>query len=81
MKLAYEEIVDFLASAPSPERILKHKASPAAQARVDDLVHRKKHSALDSEDEDELATFLLLEHIMRLAKAKAAIRLKQQGSN
>ena len=81
MRLVYEDIVDFLASAPSPERILKHKASPKVQARVHELVQRKKHSTLHKEDNDELATFLMLEHIMRLAKAKAAIRLKQESSN
>ncbi len=77
MKLAYEEIVDFLASAPSPERILKHKASPKVQARVDDLVYRKKNSKLSADEEEELASFLQLEHIMRLAKAKAAVRLQR----
>jgi len=77
MKLAYEEIIDFLASAPTPERILKHKASSRVQSRVADLVQGRENSTLDSEEKDELGTFLQLEHIMRVAKAKAAMRLKR----
>jgi hypothetical protein len=77
MKLAYEEIVDFLASAPTPRRILNHKASPRVKARVAELVERKKNATLTTEEEDELANYLQLEHIMRMAKAKAALRLKR----
>lgn len=76
MKLAYEQIVDFLSSAPTPERILKYKAPPKAQARVTQLIDQKKWATLNAEEEDELANYLQLEHILRMAKAKAALRSK-----
>lgn len=77
MKLAYEQIVDFLSSAPTPERILKYKAPPKAQARVTQLIDKKKNTTLNTEEEEELTSYLHLEHILRMAKAKAAIRLKK----
>jgi len=77
MKLAYESIVDFLSSAPTPRRILKYKVSARVQTRVADLIGRKEDSALSEEDNEELESYLNLEHIMRIAKAKAALRIQR----
>jgi hypothetical protein len=77
MRLSYEGVVDFLASAPSPERILKYKVPPKVQARVSELIERKKKSQLTAEETDELESFLNIEHILRMAKAKAALRLQK----
>ncbi len=77
MKLAYEEIVDFFASAPSAEQILKHKASARVKARVSFLLDRKKNGTLTADQQDELNSYAELEHIMRMVKAKTMVRLKQ----
>ncbi|MBY0227666.1 MAG: hypothetical protein K2W96_00155 [Gemmataceae bacterium] len=75
MTVAYEEIVDFIASGPTPERVAEFQPSEQARERVAELIGRKKSSALTSEEESELAHWLQLEHVMRLAKAKARQRL------
>jgi hypothetical protein len=47
------------------------RPSEAAKARVADLVAREKTGSLTPEETSELEHYLHLEHIMRLAKARA----------
>jgi hypothetical protein len=67
----YEEIVDFIASGPSSSEVARFEASPETKERVADLIHREKTSGITAEEAAELDHFLKLEHIMRLAKARA----------
>jgi hypothetical protein len=71
---AYEEIVDFLAGM-SPSALIAFRPSEAVQARVVDLIVREKRGEITSEEKDELDSFETLEHLMRLAKARARKRL------
>jgi hypothetical protein len=71
----YEEVIDFLASGASPEEIIAYTPSDGAKARVWELIQRKKASELSPEGDEELAVYAQLEHIMRLAKARARIRV------
>lgn len=68
---AYEEIVDFIAAGTTPQNIISFRPSEAAQARVEDLVSREKDGALSSAEKSELNHYLQIEHLMRLAKARA----------
>ena len=68
---AYEEIVQFMASGPSPKRIANFEASPATKERVALLIHREKTEGLSSEERAELDDYMQVEHLMRLVKAKA----------
>jgi hypothetical protein len=70
MSTAYDEIVDFIAAA-NPAAIASFEASQATKDRVADLIHREKTIGLSSEEAAELKQFVDLEHIMRLAKARA----------
>jgi hypothetical protein len=74
MTLAYEELVDFILTGHAPDEVISFKPSPAAQARVSDLMRREKTSGLSPEETSELDTYMHLEHIMRLAKAKARVK-------
>jgi hypothetical protein len=47
------------------------QASPEAKARVEDLIRKEKNDGLPPDEKSELDDFMTLEHIMRLAKAKA----------
>ncbi|MCB9147565.1 MAG: hypothetical protein H6641_02305 [Caldilineaceae bacterium] len=67
----YEEIIDFLAAGTTPDRIIAFRPSERAKARVEELIHREKTSGLSIEETDELNHYMQLEHIMRLAKARA----------
>ena len=71
----YLELVDFVAAGSTPEQVANFRASPEAQARVAELVEREKESRLTPEEAAELAHFLELEHILRMAKARARLIL------
>lgn len=76
MSRAYEEIVDFIASGPSPQNVVEFRASDATRERVADLIRREKDEALDPDEISELEHHLQLEHIMRLAKSRARLRVQ-----
>ena len=68
-------IVELLTSQPSPEQVMAIQPSPALSARVSELLERGKTQELDRQEEGELERYLVLEHLVRLAKAHAYRRL------
>ena len=68
---AYEEIVEFIAAGTTPGRVVAYRPSDATRERVEQLIHREKTAKLSAEEKSELDHYLELEHIMRLAKARA----------
>ena len=63
-----DEIIDFITSSPEPQKVLAYRPTLALQERVEDLVYKKKTTALSSEENIELERYLLIEHIMIMAK-------------
>jgi hypothetical protein len=68
---AYDEIVDFIAGGSTPTDVVAFQPSEAAKARVEELIRREKTSGLTPEETSELDHYMHLEHMMRLAKARA----------
>ena len=68
---AYEEMIDFLVAHAAPEKIIAFAPSETARARVWELVRREKERALSADEKTELDHFAHLEHIFRVAKARA----------
>jgi len=68
---AYDEIIDFIAAGSSSQRVSEFQPSEAAKSRVVELIARAKSGALTEEEASELEQYQQLEHIMRLAKARA----------
>lgn len=68
---AYEEVIELIAAGSSPSKVIAFRPSTAAKERVADLVHREKAEGLTADETSELDHYLQLEHIMRLAKARA----------
>jgi GTP-dependent phosphoenolpyruvate carboxykinase len=68
---AYEEIIDFIAAGTTPQNVIAFRPSDEAQERVADLLVREKEGLLLPEEKSELDRYLQLEHLMRLAKARA----------
>lgn len=75
MILAYDEFVDFIASGTTPQGVVDFRPSEAAKVKVTDLIHRQKTAGLSPDEAAELNQFLYVEHLMRLAKARARQRL------
>lgn len=72
---AFDEIVDFITSAPRPEQILAFRPSEKSVKRLEELVQKNQEGDLDEKEKHELQQFMLVEHLMRLAKARARQRL------
>jgi hypothetical protein len=68
---AYLEIIDFIATGTTPEAVVHFQPSPEAERRVADLIDREQDTGLSPDEQAELDHFLELEHILRMAKAKA----------
>jgi hypothetical protein len=68
---AYEEVIELIATGGSPSKVIAFRPSETARARVVDLVTREKDGRLTADETSELEHYLQLEHIMRLAKARA----------
>jgi hypothetical protein len=70
----YDDLAQFLASL-SPRRVIAYKATPKAQARVHQLLEKNKTVGLTAEENAEMERHMTVEHIVRLAKAKALQKL------
>ncbi len=68
---AYEEVIDFLAAGTSPDNLVAFRPSEEAKRRVAHLIESEKSGDLTPEERSELDHYLQLEHLMRLAKARA----------
>ena len=68
---AYEEVIDFIAAGTTPQNVIDFRPSDAAQERLEELISLEKEGSLSSEEKFELDHYMQLEHLMRLAKARA----------
>jgi hypothetical protein len=76
----YDEVIDFIASGPSASAVASFRLSDAMNTRAELLVQREKTGELTAEERSELGHFVELEHIMRLAKARARQRSPHEQS-
>ena len=72
---AFDEIAAFIASV-SPEKVIAFRPAPATQQRVEALIFKEKNAHLTAEEKAELDDYMTLEHLMRMAKARAHLLLK-----
>lgn len=71
----FDEIVDFLTSFPRPEEIVAYKPSDTLQLRAEALLEKKREGRISEDENKELDSIVIIEHLMRMAKAKARQRL------
>jgi hypothetical protein len=70
----FEELASLLASMDA-EKVLSFRASSKFQQRMDELQWKNKESQLTSDEKMEIEKYLVVEHIVRLAKIRAQKRL------
>jgi hypothetical protein len=75
---AYEEVIEFIAAGTSPEGVVAFEPSAAVRGRVADLIQREKSTSLAADEKAELDHYMELEHLMRLAKARARQHLAHE---
>src|SRR4051812_45172052 len=70
------DVLEFLAGLPSPEEILAFRPAPLLRDRVSELLEKNRTTGLSPAEEDEWQRYQYVEHLVRLAKGKAALRLQ-----
>lgn len=68
---AYEEIINFIAAGITSQSLIEFQVSETVKERVADLIFREKTEGISLEEKSELDHYLVLEHLLRLAKARA----------
>jgi hypothetical protein len=68
---AYDEVINFIATGTSPEKVIAFRPSTKMQSRVSALMLKEKRGQLTAEEKAELDNYMVIEHLMRMAKAKA----------
>ncbi len=74
VQTVYDHVADFIADM-NPKKLLKLRATDAERERLAALIEQEKESGLTPEEKDELDHYLVLERLLRLAKAHARQRL------
>jgi hypothetical protein len=69
------EVLETLAALPTPEEILALRPSADLQARISALLEKNSDAGLTPHEEQEWEQYQYLEHLVRLAKAKACAKL------
>lgn len=67
----YFEIIDFIAAGTTPQSVADFRPSLEAQQRLNALIECEKAGTLSPEEKAEVDHFMELEHILRMAKARA----------
>lgn len=67
----YEEVLDFIASGVTPAAVIGFRPSSHVQQRVAELVEQSEDGSISPQDQSELEDYLMLEHLMIMAKARA----------
>jgi hypothetical protein len=70
------EVLEILASLPSAEEILALKPSEGLQQQIAQLLEKSRTIGLTAEEERLWQQYEYVEHLVRMAKAKALLKLK-----
>jgi hypothetical protein len=70
------DVLEALASLPGPEEILALRPSPVLQERIEELLEKNRYGSLSPDDQRAWEQYQYVEHLVRLAKARAALKLK-----
>jgi hypothetical protein len=72
-----EDVLETLARLPSPEEVLALRPSGTFQSRISELLEKSRAGGLLPLEQREWERYEYVEHLVRLAKARAATRLKR----
>jgi hypothetical protein len=73
----FHEIIDFLASTPTPKNIVDFKPSERLEQRLSYLLDQNKHDGLAADERTELDEFLRMNHFMNMLKIRAREKLAE----
>jgi hypothetical protein len=76
--ILFDEILDFLASTPTPQQIIAFKPSDTLQERLDDLLERNRQETLMPDEREELDEVLRMNHFMNMLVIRARQKLSEK---
>lgn len=69
-------VLETLATLPTPEEVLALRPTPLVQGRIDELLEKNRTGGLTPEEQREWNQFQFVEHLVRLAKTRALVKLR-----
>jgi hypothetical protein len=75
------DVLELLAALPTPEQILNVRPSPRLSARVKEMIEKSRAGEMTPLDEQDWERYEYLEHLVRMAKAAAQLKLAASAGN
>ncbi len=69
------DVLEALARLPSPSEVLALRPSSALQQRIEALLAKNRNGGLSEAEQLEWQQYQYLEHLVRIAKAQATLKL------
>lgn len=71
------DVLEFFAGLPAPDEILALRPSAEMQEKIDELLEKNRREGLSEAEEQIWSSYEFIEHLVRIAKAKASAQLKK----
>lgn len=71
------EVLEVLATLPSPQEVMALRPSARLTARIEELLEKNREGGLTAAEQREWERYEYLEHLVRVAKARASRRLSE----
>jgi len=71
------EVLEFFAGLPAPDEILALRPSAEMQEKIEELLEKNRREGLNEAEEQIWTSYEFVEHLVRIAKAKASAQLKK----
>ncbi len=71
------DVLEFLAGLPTPDEIIRLRPSEKMQAKIKYLLDKNQSEGLNSDEQAEWEQYQYIEHLVRIAKTKAHIKIKE----
>src|SRR6266852_1788022 len=75
------DVLELLARLPSPQEILGLRPSESMQQRIDELLEKSRAGGLSVQEEAEWERYEYLEHLVRMAKAEAQVKMRTSSAS
>lgn len=71
------DVLEFFAGLPTPEEIIALRPSEELQEKISEFLEKNRREGLSEDEEQTWAGYEYIEHLVRIAKAKASSQLKK----
>ncbi|MCC3405162.1 MAG: hypothetical protein JGK17_06115 [Microcoleus sp. PH2017_10_PVI_O_A] len=71
------QILEFIASLPSPQEILALRLSDSLQAEIDTLLEKNRTEGLTPIEQGLWQQYEFVEHLVRIAKTQALVKMSE----